>query len=370
MSDAYLPGLTVSELTPVCKVRRLPLKGEVPVKAGERVEPDTVVAQTFVPGCPHLVAASNLLNIEPGELPSVMLKKVGDRVQAGEVIARYSAFFGLLKGRCQSPATGVVEHVSAVTGQVMIREPAVPVAVKAYISGTVTRVMPGEGVEVETTAAFIQGIFGIGGEGSGKLRLAVNDPGEILSPRQIKEEDRGCILVGGSLVTAASLRRAEEAGVTGIICGGILDKDLHDYLGYEIGVAITGHEDIPLSLVVTEGFGRIPMAQKTFTLLRKLDGQQASINGSTQIRAGVLRPEIVVPRKGAEMTKEVAATGLEIGTRVRVIRNPWFGKLGKVTGLPVELQKIESEALVRVVQVGLEGGRRVTVPRANVEILS
>jgi len=55
---------------------------------------------------------------------------------------------------------------------------------------------------------------------------------------------------------------------------------------------------------------------------------------------------------------------------VRVIRNPWFGKLGKVTGLPVELQKIESEALVRVVQVGLEGGRRVTVPRANVEILS
>ena len=202
------------------------------------------------------------------------------------------------------------------------------------------------------------------------MRLAVKEPGEILSPRQIGEDDRGCILVGGALVTAAALRRAEETGVTGIICGGILDKDLYDYLGYEIGVAITGHEDIPLSLVITEGFGEIPMAQKTFALLSKLEGQQASINGSTQIRAGVLRPEIVVPRQGAEITQETAATGLELGSRVRIIRNPWFGKLGQVTGLPVELQKIESEALVRVVQVELEGGRRVTVPRANVEILS
>lgn len=370
MSDAYLPGLTVSELMQVRKIRRLPLKGEVPVKAGERVEPETVVAQTFVPGRPHLVAAANILNIEPGELPGVMLKKVGDRVQAGEVIARYSAFFGLFKGQCHSPATGAVEHVSAVTGQVTIREPAVPVAVKAYISGTVTQVMPGEGVEVETSAALIQGIFGIGGEGSGQLRLAVNAPREVLSPRQIGEDDRGCILVGGALVTAAALRRAEETGVTGIICGGILDKDLYDYLGYAIGVAITGHEDIPLSLVITEGFGEIPMAQKTFALLSKLEGLQASINGSTQIRAGVLRPEIVVPRQGAEITQETAATGLELGSRVRIIRNPWFGKLGQVIHLPVELQKIESEALVRVVQVELEGGRRVTVPRANVEILS
>lgn len=370
MSEAYLPGLTVSESMPVRKIRRLPLKGEVPVKAGERVEPDTVVAQTFVPGRPHLVAASNLLNIEPGELPAVMRKKAGDSVQAGEVIACYSSFFGLVKGQCRSPATGVVEHVSTVTGQVIIREPAAPVAVKAYISGRVARVMPGEGVEVETTAALIQGIFGIGGEGCGKLRLAVNEPREVLTPRQIGEEGRGCILVGGSLVTAAALRRAEEAGVKGIICGGILDKDLYDYLGYEIGVAITGHEDIPLSLIITEGFGEIPMARKTFALLCKLEGQQASINGSTQIRAGVLRPEIVVPREGTGATKETAVTGLEIGSRVRLIRNPWFGKLGKVARLPLELKKIESEALVRVVEVELEGGRRVIVPRANVEILS
>lgn len=367
MSEAYL-SWTVSPLTTVRKVRRLPLKGTVHVVTGQKVEPSTVVAETLVPGRTHMVAAAKIMNIEPGELSKAMVKKVGDRVQAGEVMARHTAFFGLIRGQCQSPATGVVEHISDVTGQVVIREPEVPVAVKAYLAGTVTKVLPEEGVEVETTAAFIQGIFGIGGEGSGKLVMAANGPGEVLTPRQITDGHRGCILVGGSLVTAAALRRAEKVGVRGIICGCIHHKDLCNYLGYEIRVASTGHEDISLSLVITEGFGQIPMAQKTFALLKTLEGLEASINGSTQLGAGVLSPEIVVPRTGKGLTQETAAKGLEIGGRVRLVRNPWFGKLGKVIALPVELQKIESEARVRVVEVELEGGRQVTVPRANVEI--
>lgn len=371
MSDAYLPGLTVSELTLISKVRRLPLQGEVLVQAGDRVEPDTVVAQTFVPGRPHLVPAANLLNIDPGDLAHAMHKQIGDSIKAGELLASYSALFGLFRGKCQSPATGVVEHISAITGQVTIREPAAPVAVRAYVSGTVTKVLPQEGVVVETPAALVQGIFGIGGERCGKLRMAAKSPNETMTARHIKDDDRGCILVGGALVTAAALEKAGEVGVAGIVCGGVLDKDLRDYLGYEIGVAITGHEDISLSLVVTEGFGKIPMAEKTFALLKKLEGQTASINGTTQIRAGVLRPEVVVARPGAVPKEEKTAQGgLEIGTRVRVIRTPWFGALGAVTQLPVQLQKIESEALVRVLEVRLDDGRLVTVPRANVEILA
>lgn len=371
MSDAYLPGLTVSELTMIRKVRRLPLQGEVLVQLGMKVTPEERVAQTFIPGRPHLVPVSNLLNIEPSEMDEVMVKAVGDSVKEGEVIGRYSSFFGLFRGQCQSPAAGIVEHVSSVTGQVTIREPAMPVAVSAYISGTVTQVLPGEGVVVETPAALIQGIFGIGGEGCGKLRVAVKKPTDTLTARQILDGDRGRILVGGSLVTADALKRAGRVGVVGLVCGGVLDQGIHDYLGYEIGVAITGHEDIPLSLVVTEGFGNIPMAEKTFALLQRLAGETASINGTTQIRAGVLRPEVVVAWPGGTVVQqEVAATGLEIGTRVRVIRTPWFGHLGAVSKLPVQLQKIESEAKVRVLEVQLDTGQRVTVPRANVEILA
>ena len=320
MSDAYLPGLTVSEATIIRKVRRLPLKGEVLVERGMRVEPETVVARTFIPGRPHLVPVANLLNIEPAEVEEVMLKAVGDPWRKGGHRPLFR-LFGLFRGQCQSPLRGPLSTFPRHRPGYHPR---------AGGAGGGQHIFPGghrdsarEGVMVETPAALAQGIFGIGGEGCGRLRMAVKQPDEVLTARHIRDDDRGRILVGGALVTAEALRRAEEAGVTGLVCGGILDKDLHEYLGYEIGVAITGHEDIPLSLVVTEGFGKLPMAAKTFALFQKLEGQTASINGTTQIRAGVLRPEVVVSRPGiAAAETETVATGLEIGTRVRVIRTP------------------------------------------------
>ena len=98
---------------------------------------------------------------------------------------------------------------------------------------------------------------------------------------------------------------------------------------------------------------------------------QTSINGATQIRAGVVRPEIIIPFEEAEAAKDVEAVAnvLEIGTQVRVIRKPHFGVLGQVSALPAEPQKLESEAKVRVLEVTLENGVQAVLPRANVEII-
>ncbi len=57
------------------------------------------------------------------------------------------------------------------------------------------------------------------------------------------------------------------------------------------------------------------------------------------------------------------------GTPIRVIRQPYFGRLGKVASLLVELQIVETGSAVRVVEIELENGEMVVVPRANVEIL-
>jgi len=61
---------------------------------------------------------------------------------------------------------------------------------------------------------------------------------------------------------------------------------------------------------------------------------------------------------------------LSIGTEVRIIRDPHFGELATVSELPVELQKLETEAKVRVLKVKLKRtGNKVILPRANVEIV-
>jgi hypothetical protein len=60
--------------------------------------------------------------------------------------------------------------------------------------------------------------------------------------------------------------------------------------------------------------------------------------------------------------------GLEPGSLVRAIREPWFGRIGRVVELPHELRALETEALVRVLVVEFEGeGGSAVMPRANVE---
>jgi hypothetical protein len=372
-AHAYTPGLRISELFRFRKTRRLPLPGEVLVNKGDKVNYSDIVAKTSLPGDIQIISAAAILGVEPEELPLYVKKKVGEPVKKGEAIASYKAFFGLLKSEVKSPVDGYIEHISEVTGQIIVREPPIPVELDAYIPGIVTEVIPREGVVIDCASTFIEGIFGIGGERHGEILVAVDSPKDELTVNMISPKWKGKLVVGGSYASAEVLKKAMEAGVAGIVVGGVDFKDIRDFLGYEIGVAITGREDIPMTLIITEGFGRIPMASRTFNLFKANEGKLACFDGATQIRAGVIRPEIVIPRDDVDplslpLEAEVYVGGMQPGTKVRVIRAPYFGQLAKVVNLPVELQLVETESPVRVVEIELQDGRRVIVPRANVEL--
>lgn len=372
MASAYTPGLKIVARTLVEKDRRLPLKGDVHVKKGDRVTAESVVASTNLPGNVYPVNIANILGCEAREITDFLVKKEGDLLEKDEVIAETQGFFGFFKSYVRSPIKGTVESLSTVTGQAILREPPIPVEVYAYVDGIIDDVYPGEGVKVNTAATFIQGIFGIGPEVIGELKMAVKSPSDVLDKDNITLEHKGKIIVGGSLVTAAALDRAVELGVKGVIVGGYDAHDLKEFLGYDLGVAITGTEDKGITLVVTEGFGKINMAKKTFDLLKGAEGRKTSINGATQIRAGVIRPEVVIPISDANIAdqKHAPNNGMTIGTLVRIIRQPHFGEVAKVVSLPEKPVIIPSEAKVRVVEIEtLSTGEKMMLPRANVEII-
>ncbi len=371
MAHAYTPGLKVTSRTHIRKVRRLPLPGETLVQKGQPVKGDDIVARTEVPGNVQTVNVAGLLGVPPEDIPNLMIKNVGEQVKKDEVIARSKGLFGLFKSEVRAPITGTVESVSPVTGQVIIREPPQPVQVDAYIEGVVDEVLEREGVVVANDVSLIQGIFGIGGETRGILQPIASSPDEIVTPEKITPDCQNKILIAGSLITYEVIEKARTAGAQAIVGGGIEDSTLRKFLGYDIGVAITGSEKKGLTIIVTEGFGTMRIAKRTFDLLVSLAGKMASVNGATQIRAGVIRPEVIVPCNGTAGTTKPgqAEGGLSLGMAVRIIRQPHFGKIGKVTDLPVELQTIETEAKVRVLEVELESGERIILPRANVEII-
>lgn len=371
MAHAYTPGLKVTEADMVRKDRRLPLKGDVVVGRGDTVNADQIVARTELPGNVQTMNVAGRLGCMPEDIHEFMLKKEHESAKQGEAIAESKGFFGLMKTKIPAPCDCTVESVSDVTGQVILREPPIPVEVDAYVDGEVVDVFEGEGITVETYATFIQGIFGIGGEAKGEIMRVSKDPDEVLTEKEIPEECAGKVLIGGSRVTAGAVRRAIERKASGIVAGGMDDQDLKVFLGYELGVAITGSEDIGITVIITEGFGKMRMADKTYNLLVSREGERASINGATQIRAGVIRPEVVIPlrRKGAVGAGSSSSEGLVVGCPVRVIREPHFGLLGTVADLPSELEEIETEAKVRVLMVELSDGRKVILPRANVEMI-
>jgi hypothetical protein len=369
-AHAYTPGLKVKRIMMVDKLRRLPIPGEVLHKVGETVTWDTKVARTEISGEPEIVKVAMVLGVEAEDMARFMLKKPGDAVKEGENIAFYSALWGLMKKNVPSPKDGIIESVSEVTGQVIIRGKPIPVEVDAYIPGKIVDVIPREGVVVQTHGAFIQGIFGIGGETHGPINVVVSSNEEELTPDKIGSDCKGKVLVGGSRVTLEAMKKAAEMGASAIVVGGVRHQDLTTFTGEEIGVAITGQEEVGLTLIITEGFGKMNMSHSTFTLLNSFDGHLACVNGATQIRAGVQRPEIIIPHeeKGEEKG-DAFASGMIPGTPVRIIRQPYFGAIGVVDSLPVELHAMESESMVRVLTVKLPDGSVVTVPRANVEII-
>jgi hypothetical protein len=371
MGTAYTPGLKISPGTTIRKTRRLPMKGQVVVAVGDRVKAEDVVARTDIPGVIQTVKVAEMIGLEPPEAIAALKVGQGDKVERGQIVAESRSFFGLFKSECKSPIAGTVELISHATGHIGVRLAPAPVEVAAYIDGTVVEVMPDEGVVVEAFGAFVQGIFGVGGERMGRLVLPTRSIDAALTEDAINESHAGAVLVGGSGVTLGALNKAGQVGARGVVVGAIVDTDLIAYLGHDIGVAITGHEDIPISVVLTEGFGSIQMAQRTFDLLASLEGREVSINGATQIRAGVIRPEIVAPIDPTAAHTEVLSKGqvLDIGSNIRVIREPYFGKLGTVTKLPHEPVEVESGAVVRVLEAQLDDGEAVLVPRANVEII-
>ena len=372
-AHAYTPGLRVSRRTLLRRRRLLPIAGELRVEVGDTVTARQVVAETFMPGDVIPVNLANGLSLPPADVPECVTVRVGDPVAEGDVLARTKGIFGLFRREYRSRHAGTVETISEVTGQLILRGAPEPVHTLAFLPGQVVEVIADRGVEIETEASFVQGIFGIGGETFGRLCMACATPDEPLAAERIGPDMAGCVIVGGARVTAAAIRRAVEVGAVGLVSGGIDDEDLKGCLGYDLGVAITGSEDIGLTLIVTEGFGDIAMAARTFDLLRSREGSEASIDGTTQIRAGVMRPVLVIPVDetvpAIESSAQRASGLLAIGRPVRIIRDPSFGLIGKVHRLPAEPQVLASGSRARVLEVETESGARLTVPRATVELI-
>lgn len=243
------------------------------------------------------VDVARRLDVPPHRIRAFLRVREGDRVSAGQILAQ--GMEGLMADRVYAPADGVVEAVDTRTGGVAIRRPHRPAEVDAYLAGRVVEVFAEWGVAVAARGYQVAGVFGIGGQAYGTLRVAVSDPEGVLDADAISDADAGKVLLGGALVTVDALRRARQVGVRGIVTGGVNHGDLAAFVGREV-MGITGQEPV-VPVVVTGGFGRRAMDARLFDLLASCAGRTVSVDGTTQVRAGAIRPEVLVPLEPAPL---------------------------------------------------------------------
>lgn len=372
MAQAFTPGLTVSPRHTLRRRRELPIAGDILVKVGDSVSREQIVARAYLEGELRLVRVAEELGITPKEIHAALRVSVGASVIEGEVVAEVRGLWGLLRTTVSSPITGTLEFISDSTGHIGIRAAPRKLELSAYLTGRVVGIEGQRAVVIESEASFVQGIFGVGGERIGRVRLLDMQPNMVVTEEDVPASVAGAILIGGHSPTIQALHKACAAGAVGFVTGSINDRVLSEYVGRDIGVAVTGDENIPMTLIVTEGFGALPMGERVWEIMGAIRGQFASLNGATQVRAGAVRPEIVSEVPNDVTTSQVVSSlgggGLRQGSRVRLIRIPFFGQVGTVEELPQDLQQIETGAWTRVLKARLDDGRVVIVPRANVEL--
>jgi hypothetical protein len=233
-----------------------------------------------------------------------------------------------------------------------------PVEMRAYIPGTVGNVLPRVGALIETVGALIQGVWGVGDESFGVLKVLVDQPTQPLRARLIDVASHGAVLVGGSTLDREAIQQALELQVRGIIIGS-LDPGLLEMA-----------EQMPFPIIATEGLGQAPMAQPIFQLLSTNDGREAAISGRTQPRWGAIRPEVIIPlpARSADLPPP-PGTPLDPGVQVRVMRGPMKGAIGTVRYLPNQPSVLETGARAWGAVVAFEGVQEQLVPYFNLELL-
>jgi hypothetical protein len=360
--------------------RRLPYPGEVLARVGQRVEPDEVVARAYAPGMPQIVNLARELMVAPARVERAMRREVGNKVAQGEVLASS----GPLGGRsCLAPVGGVIASVDGETGYVTIVPDPEMVELQANVRGVVMGILPYEGVRIETPAAQVYGVFGMGQERAGVLRLLVTDPSEPILPEMLDARSAYAIIIGGSGITAAALQRAVREQVRGVIVGGIDEAELRAFAGLESPAqwraglrswrVPAGNVEDQLTLVVTEGFGIRPMSSPLFELLASHDRQEALIGGQTQLAGPLRRPRVVIPlsARTAGLQLDPPRPALRPGATVRLLDHEHLGQIARVRSVSSVPRRLPSSRVrAATVEVLLEDKTPLVLPHAAVEALS
>jgi len=229
---------------------------------------------------PIKINISKEIGIKDKYIKGYMKKQKGDFVYAGEILAtNHSTKFKSFT----SPYTGTIQEIDTKKGSITICYDKKPYKLFSYCFGEVTKIIDNKDIYINTEAIAIEGRIGFG-----------QDIGGYLGSNQ-QNNLNNCIIYQNH-VTIEDFITFTKKRINGLICNTVSYNCLKKFLNKDIGVALTGNEIIPFSLIIMKKFSQYELNEyKSDTNLydQKL-GKYVSLKPFTQIRAGASRPTVFI----------------------------------------------------------------------------
>ncbi len=347
---------TVTHYLPITTVRRarlLPVTGKVVVRKGQKVNPSDVVAEANLAPEHLLLEIARGLGLPAEKADTFIQHQAGEEVSQGDVIA---GPVGLARRVVRAPKDGRV--VVAGGGQVLLELNRPQYELRAALPGVVTQLITDRGVEIETTGALIQGVWGNGCTDYGVLSVLSHSPQDVLSSDKLDVSQRGSILLSGFCSDPDVLAAAGDIPIRGLILSS-MDSTL---------VPVAARMRYPI--VVIEGFGNIPMNSIAYKLLSTSDRRDVALIAEVWDRYEGTRPEIVIPLPpSGQLQLPLEAEIFAPGQKVRILGEAHRSSTGTITSLPPGLAVLPSGIHAPAAEVRLESGDNITYPLANLEVL-
>jgi hypothetical protein len=244
------------------------------------------------------------------------------------------------------------------SGQVLMEVGDTRIELRAGLPGVVTQVLPERGVVIRTAGALIQGVWGNGRIDNGLMVNLLEKPDEVLSAERLDVSLRGSVILGGHVRDVETLRAAAELPVRGLILSSLLSP-----------LIVTAYQ-MRYPILVTEGFGALPMNSAAFRLLTTNNKREVTVNAEHFDRYAGSRPEVIIPLPvSTDPPEPNSFETFTAGQTVRLRRPPSAGMIGTLSNLPAGLSLLPSGLRVPAGEVKLENGDTLLVPLVNLEVV-
>ena len=286
--------------------RAMTESGEVHVRQGDRVDPATELATAMVAeGRPIMLNIARELDMEPDAVSRYLTKPIGSEFEEEEPIARVRR--GLRSVTCKAPVRVTLSTLDKSTGVATLVPQSHPQRLIANVHGEVDSVIEGRGVWLRVGGSRVQGVMALGQDTFGPLRVAVDRADREFTADMVDPDFRDSIVLGGMTLGTSALRKLSEVGARGVIVGSISDGEIRRYMTSgetepsSMMLWRRGPQEFsgqaPLTVFVTEGFGRRRMAQPIFQYLSGQENQTTSLLVPTGSDVLSTRPTLYISRE-------------------------------------------------------------------------